>query len=140
MRAADSEASGLRGEPTMSSVLILSLDIASGALLGRLVEEAGYLPTLVQAGESPLSALERTGARVVLLDAERTVASTFIAAARRLGASVVIFSTELSAYELAASARRNGMSHFPLHGSPEALRALLDAAVALRQPGAVSED
>ncbi len=117
----------------MNSVLILPLQSSSATALAHSVTEAGYAARFAAAGEAPLDALQRTGALAVLLETELTVPSAFIPSARRSGASVIYFSASLSAYELVTSARRRGISHFPLGGSPATLRAMLDETVAVRQ-------
>lgn len=116
----------------MNSVLILPLRRSAAAALERSVAEAGYAPRFPSPDETPLDALRRTGALAVLLETELPVPSAFITSARREGASVIYFSASLSAYELATSARRRGIAHFPASGSPAVLRALLDETVAMR--------
>ncbi|MEO7458123.1 MAG: hypothetical protein ABIY52_17830 [Gemmatimonadaceae bacterium] len=124
----------------MNTVLILPLDAPSGASLETSVATAGYTPAFALRGESAAHALARTGARAVLLESELAVPSAFIPGARRNGATVIYYSSTLSAYDLASSARRRGVTHFPLNGSAQNLRAMLDDTAAVRESCTLAEE
>ena len=95
---------------TAVQILVIAEHAMIGALLGALVELAGYRPRFADSGESPEAAIERLRPDLVLLDCEHPAAqgeSTY-RAAYESGSRVVLFGSALSASETERFAARHG--------------------------------
>lgn len=110
-----------------SSVLILSPDALSVALVGALVELEGMQPVFATSEEQPREALLRTRPRFVLVDVEHpsAVSSQFIGPATMTGARVLLFGTQRSARDLPQSAAVHDLKWFTLPIEHDAFARLL---------------
>jgi hypothetical protein len=114
-----------------SSVLILSPDALSVALVGALVELEGMQPVFATADEAPRDALIRTRPRYVLIDVEHpnAVSPQLIGPATMTGARVLLFGTRHSARDLPETAAMHDLTWFSLPiERTEFARLLRDAA------------
>ena len=102
--------SPVQSRMTAVQILVIAEHAMIGALLGALVELAGYRPRFVDSGELPEAAIERLRPDLVLLDCEHPAAqgeSTY-RAAHDAGSRVVLFGSSLTAAETERFAARRG--------------------------------
>jgi hypothetical protein len=114
-----------------STVLILSPDALSVALVGALVELEGLQPAFASAEEPPRDALLRTRPRFVLVDVEHpsAVAAQFIGPATMVGARILLFGSSRSTRDLSQAAADHGLDSFTLPiGHAAFARLLADGA------------
>lgn len=122
----------------MTMILLVPGDDGDGPL-ARLVRLAGYRPALPAPGETATDAVERLRPDVVLVDAARTIPAQLVPASLRSGALVVYASDTMSAYDLAAFARRRGVLHLP-PGGAGLLRRLVQDTLAARRAHAAADE
>jgi len=91
-------------------ILVVAEHVMIGALLGALVELAGYRPLFVEAGEAADAAIERLGPDLVLLDCEHAAAAgdETYRAAFEAGSRILLFGSSLSASDTERFAARRG--------------------------------
>jgi DNA-binding response OmpR family regulator len=123
----------------MATVLILATDRMIGGLLGQLTELTGHSAQFRRDGEEASAAVTEERPDVVLLDAAYAGSTLDLvaAAASRVGAAVVYFSSMLPANELRRFALERGAKYFALPAGPKLLaRVLADALSTRRHPAA----
>jgi len=110
------------------SVLILSGDPLSAALLGAASELAAYAPVYPAPGESARDALIRLRPSVVLIDCDDDAACTeeFLGPVIMTGARLVVFSSARSRRKATPLAERFKLRHLELPADPAALARALD--------------
>jgi hypothetical protein len=107
----------------MSSILVIPHDPMIGALIGELVEHAGYRAVYACADERPGDALVRLRPTAVLVDGEHAAARSdeFLSSAAAVRAGVLLFAGAWSESELQQFAAKRGARFFAL---PTGVRAL----------------
>ncbi|HVE80257.1 MAG TPA: hypothetical protein VNA89_15430, partial [Gemmatimonadaceae bacterium] len=112
------------------TVLILSPDALTAALLAALVEFEGLAPAFGEDSEPPRKALRRMRPRVVLVDVDHATACTpsFLGPAAMTGARVLLFGPERAAAAVRETAAAHSLSSFTLPVGAAAFGRLLDGA------------
>jgi hypothetical protein len=114
-----------------STVLILSTDAVTSALLSILAELEGYTPLFGTSDESPVESLSRLKPRLVLVDCDHSAACTdaLFDLARSTDAKVVIFSPGRMRDEVRAFAEERSLPWFALPIDRRTLARTLRAAL-----------
>ncbi len=130
------------GRPTLCSdtmdsrikreVLIIAADCVVGALLGVLVEISGDQPRFSEVGETPLAAIERLRAPLVLIDCDHDAACEDAAyeAASRIGSEVILFGHEKDRERIISMGKERDVHTLSLPVDPAALGRLIDHVLA----------
>lgn len=106
--------------------MILAREEVVGALLGLLVELAGFQPCFVTKRETAVDAIKRGEYRVVVIDCDHSECEDFlIESIRESGAIPILFSPSRMERELRTAAARYGTSSFTLPTNPETFTQLL---------------
>lgn len=114
-----------------STVLILSTDAVTSALLSILAELEGYRPVFAAGDESPAESLSRLRPRLVLVDCDHRAACTddLFELARELEAKIIIFSPGRMRDEVRAFAEERALPWFSLPVDRATLSSTLRAAL-----------
>jgi DNA-binding NtrC family response regulator len=118
------------------TVLIVSTDAVIGALLALYVEAYGHRAVLADEGERPADAIARSGATVILVDADRPdcCSSAFVAEQRAAGRRVIAYSPSMLAHELRQRVERLRVPWLSMPLEGERFGALLKDAAAAARP------
>jgi DNA-binding NtrC family response regulator len=114
------------------SVLILSPDSLSAALLGAAVELAGYAPHFPSDGQSARAALLHVRPRVVLVDCDHPEACSeaFIGPAMMTGASILVIRGRRSERDIRQLAEQLGVRVIEMPTEHATLMQAIQEAVA----------
>lgn len=114
------------------SVLVLSTDVLAAALLGALVEMAGYTPSFARPGEPARDAIRRVRPGVVLADCDYPDACGLglIGPAKMIGVRVLLFGRPTLAAHVRERAAHFDVEVLDLPAGCDAMQRALAAPVA----------
>lgn len=125
-------------EEQASTVLILSTDAITAALLSILAELEGYTPVFTSRGESSLEGLARLRPTVVLVDCDHEACTdSLFDLASGLGVKVVIFSPGRMKDDIRAFAEERSLPWFSLPIDRASLAQIIRSGLAALLPLAV---
>ena len=113
------------------SVLVLSSDPLSAALLGAAIELAGHVPRFPQSEEAARAALLRVRPRLVLIDCDHEDGCTdgFIGPALMTGSRVLLFKSRRTRRDATELSQRLGIGVMDMPMEHESLTRLLHRAM-----------
>lgn len=122
-----------------ATVLILSTDAVTSALLSILVELEGFRPVYAGRDEPPTASLARLRPRVVLVDCRHHDAcdDEFIDCARQVGTRVVVFSPGRMSDDVRAFAEERALPWFSLPIDRASLASTVRTALTALLPFAI---
>jgi DNA-binding NtrC family response regulator len=122
-----------------STILILSTDAVTSALLSILAELEGYTPVFAAGDESPADSLSRLRPRLLLVDCDHDAACNdeIFQLAREIGTKVVIFSPGRMREEVREFAEERALPWFALPIDRTTLGQTLRAALTALIPFAL---
>jgi hypothetical protein len=125
-------ASGLDDDVSRATVLVLSSDPLSAALLGAAIELAGHAPRFPQSDEQPRAALLRVRPRLVVVDCdhEDACSEAFVGPALMTGSRVLLFRSRRTRRDTSELSERLGLRTMEMPVEHESLVRLLDELIA----------
>jgi hypothetical protein len=123
---------GLDDDVSRASILVLSADPLSAALLGAAIELAGHAPRFPLPDEQARTALLRVRPRLVVVDCDHEDACSegFVGPALMTGSRVLLFRSQRTRRDMRELSERLGLRVMEMPMEHESLGRLLDELIA----------